>query len=106
MVKSAKKTKINKDAPEATQDSFGFKKAAPETRTKLVNEVFESVAPKYDIMNDIMSLGIHRVWKADFVREVASKASEAILDLAGGTGDIAFLMEKARSRLVQAQQQV
>ncbi len=98
MVKSAKKTKINKDAAEATQDSFGFKKAAPEQRTKLVREVFESVAPKYDVMNDIMSLGIHRVWKADFVREVAPKASEVILDLAGGTGDIAFLMEKTRGR--------
>ena len=99
MVKGAKKTKINNETPETTQDSFGFRKAAPEARTKLVRDVFESVAPKYDIMNDIMSLGVHRVWKASLVNDVAPKASEAILDLAGGTGDIAFLMEKARSRI-------
>ncbi len=112
MVKTARKTKVKSNDNNAakhaerdgvTQAGFGFKPTAPETRTKLVREVFESVAPKYDIMNDIMSLGIHRVWKADFVRDVAPRPNEAILDLAGGTGDIAFLMEKARSRILPSQ---
>lgn len=98
MVKSAKKSKINNASHETTQEGFGYQKTAPETRTKLVREVFESVAPKYDVMNDIMSLGIHRLWKRDFVNSVEPKADEAILDLAGGTGDIAFLMQKARSK--------
>ncbi len=116
MVKSAKKTgskqkasgRARKASPQTassqttphqtTQAGFGFKPAEPEQRTKWVRDVFESVAPKYDVMNDIMSLGVHRLWKADFVRRVAPKASEAILDLAGGTGDIVFLMEKARGR--------
>jgi demethylmenaquinone methyltransferase/2-methoxy-6-polyprenyl-1,4-benzoquinol methylase len=89
-----------KAAPKAsekgTQKSFGFKPVGADTRTRMVREVFESVAPKYDVMNDLMSLGVHRLWKRDFVQNVAPKAGEAILDLAGGTGDIAFLMEKAR----------
>lgn len=106
MVNRAKKSKINKEAAETTQDSFGFRKAAPSLRTKLVRDVFESVAPKYDIMNDIMSLGVHRVWKARFVGDVAPKAGEVILDLAGGTGDIAFLMEKARSRVMSAKNNI
>jgi demethylmenaquinone methyltransferase / 2-methoxy-6-polyprenyl-1,4-benzoquinol methylase len=96
--KAAQKTKVKEADNDTTQAGFGFKPAAPDMRTKLVRDVFESVAPKYDVMNDIMSLGIHRLWKADFVRSVEPKASEAILDLAGGTGDIAFLMEKARKR--------
>lgn len=102
MVNRAKKAKINKVSndgqTETTQSGFGYQKTAPETRTKLVREVFESVAPKYDIMNDVMSLGIHRLWKRDFVNDVQPKAHEAIMDLAGGTGDIAFLMQRARSR--------
>jgi demethylmenaquinone methyltransferase/2-methoxy-6-polyprenyl-1,4-benzoquinol methylase len=105
MVNRVKKIKSNKAEVETTPDEiqggFGYQKTTPETRTKLVREVFENVAPKYDVMNDIMSLGIHRLWKADFVRQVAPKADEAILDLAGGTGDIAFLMQKQRSRIMQ-----
>lgn len=98
MVNRAKKSKLNNAPNETTQEGFGYQKTAPETRTKLVREVFESVAPKYDVMNDIMSLGIHRLWKRDFVNSVEPKANESILDLAGGTGDIAFLMQKTRSR--------
>src|ERR1043166_5137287 len=83
--------KINPD--KSTQKSFGFREVNAGERTSLVGEVFEAVAPKYDLMNDLMSLGLHRLWKRDFVASLAPQADERILDLAGGTGDIAFLIE-------------
>jgi demethylmenaquinone methyltransferase/2-methoxy-6-polyprenyl-1,4-benzoquinol methylase len=55
-----------------------------------VRQVFDSVAPRYDLMNDLMSLGIHRIWKRIFVNAIGCSARETLLDLAGGTGDIAF----------------
>ena len=57
--------------------------------------VFSSVAKKYDVMNDAMSAGMHRLWKDKFVRRVKPREGEQILDMAGGTGDIAFRMEAA-----------
>lgn len=75
---------------------FGFRRAAGAAeKTQLVKGVFESVAGSYDIMNDIMSLGLHRLWKRAFVRAVAPQDGEMILDVAGGTGDIAFLLHRA-----------
>lgn len=74
------------------QVSFGYEDVAPEEKTRLVGDVFSSVAAKYDIMNDAMSGGMHRVWKDRFVRRVKPQSGEAILDMAGGTGDIAFRM--------------
>ena len=52
--------------------------------------VFDSVAPRYDIMNDLMSLGIHRAWKSVFTTDLAPRPGHRLLDLAGGTGDISF----------------
>jgi len=78
---------MNKSNKEA---SFGFKKVAREVKTGLVDQVFSSVASKYDLMNDIMSLGVHRLWKDRMVREVPVQDGAHILDMAGGTGDIAF----------------
>lgn len=72
--------------------SFGFQDVAPEEKTRRVGGVFSSVAGSYDLMNDAMSGGMHRLWKDRFVRQVAPRAGEAILDMAGGTGDIAFRM--------------
>jgi demethylmenaquinone methyltransferase/2-methoxy-6-polyprenyl-1,4-benzoquinol methylase len=72
--------------------SFGYREVAPEEKTKLVGGVFSSVAKNYDIMNDAMSGGMHRLWKDQFVRRVKPRAGETILDMAGGTGDIAFRM--------------
>ena len=72
--------------------SFGYREVAPEEKTKLVGGVFSNVAKNYDIMNDAMSGGMHRLWKDQFVRRVKPRAGEAILDMAGGTGDIAFRM--------------
>lgn len=72
--------------------SFGYEEVAPEEKTQRVGAVFSSVAAKYDIMNDAMSGGMHRLWKDRFVRRVKPQPGEAILDMAGGTGDIAFRM--------------
>ena len=70
--------------------SFGYEDVAPEEKTRRVGAVFSNVAAKYDIMNDAMSGGMHRLWKDRFVRRVKPQPGEAILDMAGGTGDIAF----------------
>ncbi|HAU29476.1 MAG TPA: bifunctional demethylmenaquinone methyltransferase/2-methoxy-6-polyprenyl-1,4-benzoquinol methylase UbiE [Rhodospirillaceae bacterium] len=74
---------------------FGNQPTTPEEKTRRVGRVFEDVAPHYDLMNDLMSLGLHRLWKAAFVRKIHPRAGEAILDLAGGTGDIAFRLADA-----------
>jgi demethylmenaquinone methyltransferase/2-methoxy-6-polyprenyl-1,4-benzoquinol methylase len=75
------------------QVSFGYEDVSPEEKTNRVGAVFSNVAAKYDIMNDAMSGGMHRLWKDKFVRRVKPQPGEAILDMAGGTGDIAFRME-------------
>lgn len=75
------------------QVSFGYETVAPEEKTRRVGAVFSNVAAKYDIMNDAMSAGMHRLWKDKFVRRVKPQPGEMILDMAGGTGDIAFRME-------------
>jgi demethylmenaquinone methyltransferase/2-methoxy-6-polyprenyl-1,4-benzoquinol methylase len=69
---------------------FGFREVPRDEKAGLVRRVFESVAPRYDLMNDLMSLGIHRVWKRIFVNAIGASRRETLLDLAGGTGDIAF----------------
>ncbi|MBF0167800.1 MAG: bifunctional demethylmenaquinone methyltransferase/2-methoxy-6-polyprenyl-1,4-benzoquinol methylase UbiE [Alphaproteobacteria bacterium] len=69
---------------------FGFKTVAEAEKASLVRGVFDSVAPSYDLMNDLMSLGIHRLWKNAFIDAVKPRPGEHLLDVAGGTGDIAF----------------
>ena len=70
--------------------SFGYETVDPDEKTRRVGAVFSNVAAKYDVMNDAMSAGMHRLWKDQFVRRVKPQPGEAILDMAGGTGDIAF----------------
>ena len=70
--------------------SFGYEQVTPEEKTRRVGEVFASVARSYDIMNDLMSAGAHRLWKNDFVAQLNPRPHEQVLDMAGGTGDIAF----------------
>jgi demethylmenaquinone methyltransferase/2-methoxy-6-polyprenyl-1,4-benzoquinol methylase len=72
--------------------SFGYEEVSPEEKTTRVGAVFSNVARKYDVMNDAMSGGMHRLWKDRFVRRVKPRPGETILDMAGGTGDIAFRM--------------
>ena len=71
---------------------FGFRDVPKGEKQKLVGEVFSSVAGKYDLMNDLMSLGIHRAWKRYFVATAQVQPGDRVLDLAGGTGDIAVLL--------------
>ena len=73
---------------------FGYREVPVEEKEKLVGEVFSSVAGKYDLMNDLMSLGVHRIWKRYFVGTSGVKRGDRVLDLAGGTGDIAVLMHE------------
>lgn len=70
--------------------SFGYKDVDASEKTGMVRGVFSSVASSYDIMNDAMSGGMHRLWKDQFIRRVKPQKGEAVLDMAGGTGDIAF----------------
>ena len=77
-----------------TKVNFGEELVTPEEKTRRVGGVFSSVARNYDQMNDLMSGGMHRLWKDRFVAKVKPRAGEAILDMAGGTGDIAFRMAK------------
>ncbi len=71
---------------------FGFRDVPASEKQKLVGKVFTSVARKYDLMNDLMSLGIHRAWKRYFTATCQVKPGDRVLDLAGGTGDIAALL--------------
>ncbi|WP_309622818.1 class I SAM-dependent methyltransferase [Novosphingobium sp.] len=74
--------------------SFGYETVDADEKAERVGAVFSSVAKKYDVMNDAMSVGMHRLWKDKFVRRVKPRAGEQILDMAGGTGDIAFRMAR------------
>ena len=82
--------------------SFGYEDVAPEEKTRRVTGVFASVASRYDIMNDAMSGGMHRLWKDRFVRRVKPRLGEQILDMAGGTGDIAFRMAEQGAAITVA----
>jgi len=79
--------------------SFGYEEVAPDEKTKRVGGVFSNVARNYDLMNDAMTGGTHRLWKDKFVRRVKPQAGEDILDMAGGTGDIAFRMAKSGANI-------
>ena len=69
---------------------FGNKNIPKELKSQMVGEVFNSVAQKYDLMNDVMSLGVHRIWKTALIDWLSPRNGQKLLDVAGGTGDIAF----------------
>ncbi len=73
----------------AARTDFGFRHVSEDEKTRLVHDVFDSVAPRYDLMNDLMSAGIHRRWKALLIDRLAPQPGQRLLDLAGGTGDVA-----------------
>ena len=79
--------------------NFGDELVTREEKTLRVGGVFSSVARNYDLMNDLMSGGMHRIWKNRFVAKVKPRRAEAILDMAGGTGDIAFRMAERGARV-------
>jgi demethylmenaquinone methyltransferase/2-methoxy-6-polyprenyl-1,4-benzoquinol methylase len=84
---------MNEGQPESW---FGFRRVDAAEKTELVRAVFSSVAGRYDLMNDLMSGGIHRLWKAAMIDWLNPRAGQQMLDVAGGTGDIAFrILERA-----------
>ena len=84
------------------QVNFGDELVSPDEKTRRVGEVFSSVARRYDLMNDLMSGGMHRLWKDRFVHRVKPRPGEQILDMAGGTGDVAFRMAARGARVTVA----
>lgn len=82
--------------------SFGYEDIDASEKTGRVGAVFSNVASKYDLMNDAMSGGMHRLWKDQFVRRVKPRPGEAVLDMAGGTGDIAFRLAARGAEVVVA----
>src|SRR6478672_7843077 len=82
--------------------NFGDQLVSPEEKTRRVGEVFSSVARRYDVMNDLMSGGLHRLWKDRFVARVKPRPGEQILDMAGGTGDVAFRLARRGARVTIA----
>jgi len=82
--------------------SFGFQEVEPQEKTRRVGSVFSNVASRYDLMNDLMSGGMHRLWKDQFVRRLRPRKGERILDMAGGTGDIAFRIAKSGAEVTVA----
>ena len=92
---------MNEDAEIAESGEavdFGYRKVAPEEKAGLVRGVFGRVATRYDLMNDLMSLGVHRVWKRQMVDWLAPRPGLTVLDVAGGTGDIAFRLFERMER--------
>ncbi len=73
----------------AGNTDFGYERVPAEEKARKVAGVFESVAPRYDLMNDLMSLGLHRAWKAFAVELAGVRAGQRVLDVAGGSGDLA-----------------
>jgi len=84
------------------QVNFGDELVSPDEKTRRVGKVFSSVARRYDVMNDLMSGGMHRLWKDRFVVRVKPRPGEEILDMAGGTGDVAFRMARRGARVTVA----
>ena len=83
---------------DAMRTSFGTEQVTMEERRKLVTELFDRIAPRYDLMNDLMSFGLHRLWKAKMVRRTMAVLvghDGPLVDLAGGTGDIALAVKAA-----------
>lgn len=81
-------------APDEATTHFGFRAVPVAEKASLVRGVFESVAPRYDLMNNLMSWGVHRLWKSVFIDKLNPRPAMRLLDVGGGTGDIAFAFLK------------
>ncbi|MBI2241971.1 MAG: class I SAM-dependent methyltransferase [Magnetospirillum gryphiswaldense] len=79
---------------------FGKESVDADERERRIRSLFQAVAGRYDLMNDIMSMGVHRLWKRGLARAVNAQRGERVVDLAGGTGDVARLMAKSGARVV------
>jgi len=83
---------MSSQKPETTH--FGYREVPKEEKENLVGQVFKSVAPKYDVMNDVMSLGLHRLWKKFAIAEASVREGQVVLDVAAGTGDLTLAFAK------------
>jgi len=81
-------------------NTFGQQTVSQDERSKKIRRVFQLVAPRYDLMNDFMSFGTHRIWKHFFVNYIPFKSTDIIVDLAGGTGDIARKLIKKGANVI------
>lgn len=79
-----------KNTSDPTTTHFGFQDVLDSEKASLVKGVFDSVASNYDLMNDLMSLGVHRLWKQTLIEDLRPRPNMTLLDVGGGTGDIAF----------------
>ncbi|HTY99348.1 MAG TPA: class I SAM-dependent methyltransferase, partial [Rhodocyclaceae bacterium] len=77
-----------------SETHFGFEKVREEEKASRVGDVFSSVADKYDVMTDLMSLGLHRLWKAFAIQVSGARAGDKVLDVAGGTADLSSAFAK------------
>ncbi len=106
MNKTTEAAGVGQDIADARQSAhktthFGFRTVAEDKKAEMVKSVFNSVAGRYDIMNDVMSAGVHRLWKNSLIDSLNPRAGMHLLDLAGGTGDIAFrFLDAARGGTV------
>ena len=85
-----KATKQPTGAADGAETDFGYRRVALADKAALVREVFTSVASRYDLMNDLMSVGVHRLWKSAMIDWLKPRPGQRMVDVAGGTGDIAF----------------
>ncbi len=86
---------------------FGFKRVNRDEKADLVKGIFSNVAKKYDLMNDLMSAGVHRIWKNRMIEEINFSQNAHFIDVAGGTGDIAFrIAKKALEKQLESQIEV
>jgi len=93
----------NEESTTRKQADFGFERVAWHEKKRRVSEVFDSVAPSYDLMNDVMSMGLHRLWKRFTISQTGLHEGDAALDVASGSGDLAASLAKrvgARGRVV------
>ena len=81
-----------------SKTDFGFKQIDSDKKQQLVKGVFDSVAKNYDLMNDLMSFGLHRIWKKFLLLDNPLRGNEKILDLAGGSGDLSMLFKEKNNR--------
>ena len=81
-----------------TQTHFGYQTVEEEDKVHKVADVFHSVAARYDVMNDLMSAGLHRIWKAFTIAQAGIRPGFKVLDIAGGTGDLAMAFAKKPAR--------
>ena len=89
--------KNHKSNPQDAQATthFGFATVNADDKAAMVRGVFDNVASRYDLMNDLMSMGVHRLWKSSFISRLGPRAGMKLIDVGGGTGDIAFKFLKA-----------